>query len=76
MVHSLVTLHAAENTILVCSGAFDSLPSWLTEEFKAAKKGGLDKRREVVAEIREYLETNKCLADAADNENPQAIWKD
>lgn len=43
--------------MVVCSGAWDALPSWLQEAFGQVKKGqSLSKRREVVREIREHLE--------------------
>ena len=56
MVHQLVVLHAGKDTLLTCRGAWDALPSWLTESFGQVKKGThVEKRREVVAEIREQL---------------------
>lgn len=55
--HRLITLHAGEDTILVCSGILEAVPSWLKEAFGDVRKnGGIKKRREVVAEIREYIE--------------------
>lgn len=60
LIHRLVTLHAGEDTILVCSGVWDGVPSWIKEAFGDMRKnGGIKKRREVVAEIREYIELNQ-----------------
>jgi hypothetical protein len=56
LVHRLVTLHAGSDTMLVCSGAWEGLPSWLKESFGDVRKnGGVEKRREVVAEIRDEI---------------------
>ena len=55
LVHRLITLHAASDTVLVCEGAWKSLPSWLQEAHKGCAKLGLAKRREVVREIGEQL---------------------
>lgn len=60
MSHRLITLHAGKETILVCSGIWEAVPSWLKESFGDVRKnGGIKKRREVVAEIREYIGTRK-----------------
>lgn len=58
--HTLLTLHAGENTIIVCSGAWEGLPEWMRNGFtmlKEAGKKGLEKRREMVGDIREHLRT-------------------
>ena len=56
LVHRLITLYAAEDTFILCGGAWESLPAWLKDAHKACEKKGLAKRREVVREIREQLQ--------------------
>lgn len=57
IVHQLTLLHAGPDSLVVCSGAWESLPSWLRVSFGQVKKGtSIAKRREVVREIREHLE--------------------
>jgi hypothetical protein len=56
LAHRLITLHAEDDTVLVCAGAWESLPQWLRDSFENAKGRGLGKRREAVTEIREHLE--------------------
>ena len=58
MIHRVVVLHAGEDTLITCSGAWESLPSWLQESFGQVRKGQpVSKRREVVEEIRSHLES-------------------
>lgn len=54
LIHKLVILHAGKDTLILCAGNWERLPSWLKDGFKEAKK--LMKRREIVGEIREHLE--------------------
>lgn len=57
MIHRVVVLHAGEDTLVTCRAAWDSLPTWLRESFGEVKKGQpIEKRREVIREIREHLE--------------------
>ena len=57
MVHEVVMLHAGPDTLITCRAAWDGLPGWLKESFGQVKKGEpVEKRREVVREIREHLE--------------------
>lgn len=57
MVHKLVVLHAGEDTLITCLGAWESLPVWLRESFGEVRKGQpVRKRREVVREMRDQLE--------------------
>lgn len=56
MVHRLITLHAEEDTLIVCSGAWEGLTQWLRDAFNNTKGKGIEKRREAVNEIREHLE--------------------
>lgn len=56
--HNLITLHAAEETLRICEGAWEELPAHLREGFKLAadaKTRGLVRRREAVQEIRYHL---------------------
>ena len=56
LIHKIVVLHAGEDTLVTCKGAWDALPSWLQLAFGEVKKGQpFAKRREVVREIREEL---------------------
>lgn len=55
LIHRLITLHAEEDTLIVCSGAWDSLPQWLRDAFTNSKGKGIAKRREAVREIHEQL---------------------
>lgn len=60
LVHRLITLHAAEDTVMVCAGAWQGLPEWMRSSFKLLeeKKGkNLTKRREIVQEIVDHLKT-------------------
>ena len=57
LIHKIVVLHAGEDTLITCSGAWEALPSWLKDSFGAVKKGQpIGKRREVVREIWDHLE--------------------
>ena len=50
-------LHAGPDTVLICGGAWEALPSWLRLSFGEVKKGtSVSKRREVVREIAEQVE--------------------
>lgn len=55
--HRLITLHAGEDTIVVCKGAWDGLPKWMQDGIALLDKKGksLSKRREVAREIMEEL---------------------
>lgn len=55
LIHRLVTLHAEEDTLIVCSGAWDSVPQWARDAFTNSKGKGIAKRREAVREIQEQL---------------------
>ncbi len=55
LTHKLILLHAAADTLLVCGGAWESLPQWLRDAFEQAEKKGLEKRREIVREIQDHL---------------------
>ena len=57
LIHKIVVLHAGEDTLVTCKGAWDALPSWLQLAFGEVRKGQpIEKRREVVQEIRDHLE--------------------
>lgn len=56
MVHRLITLHAEDETVLVCAGNWEALPQWMRDGFEHSKGKGIEKRREVVREIREHCE--------------------
>lgn len=56
LVHRMTTLHAEDDTVLICAGAWDSLPQWMRDAFEHARGRGLEKRREAVTEIREHLQ--------------------
>ena len=55
LAHKLITLHAAEDTVIVCEGNWNALPQWCRDSFTNARGKGLEKRREAVGEIREQL---------------------
>ncbi len=57
LVHRISTLHAEEDTILVCGGVWESLPQWARDAFTGLERQGrtLSKRWEAVREIREFL---------------------
>ena len=55
LVHRLITLHAGEDTMLVCEGSWEALPNYLREAYGHAKGTGLSKRREIAQEIRDHL---------------------
>lgn len=58
LVHRLTLLHAGADSLVLCCGAWESLPSWLRDSFGQVKKGTpVGKRREVVREIREHLQS-------------------
>jgi len=50
LMHRLVTLHAEADTVLICTGLWESLPKWMRE--------GIEKRREIVREIKEHCEAH------------------
>ncbi len=60
LVHRLFTLHAEEETVIVCGGVWESLPKWLQDGWTLLDKKGksLSKRRELVREMMEYFETH------------------
>ncbi len=58
LIHKIVVLHAGEDTLVTCKGAWEALPSWLQASFGEVKKGQpVAKRREVVREIRDELKS-------------------
>ena len=42
LIHKIVVLHAGEDTLITCGGAWEALPSWLRDSFGAVKKGAAD----------------------------------
>ena len=56
LIHRLVVLHAGEDTLITCGGAWEALPAWLRESFGEVRKGQpISKRQAVVREIRDQL---------------------
>lgn len=66
LVHGLITLHAGEETIIICEAAMEALPKWMrdgwTQIKEVGRRQGLDRRRNAAREIREHLNAEYNLS--------------